>query len=476
MMAGCAFLSAGAQDNPLARVYYPDDLREDLAVLRKTVEQVHPEPYRYRSKAEMDALFSRLDSAITGPLTADAFIAAAMPAIKGLGDAGTVLLPPTAVANAYEHSEPLIPITVAVIGNRLFLDQELKGFRSLPTGCELLQINGRPASSILARLRASLPADGNDTTLLDRRIERDFPVLYRRFVEPANKFTITYRTGEQGAETQDLFALTKDEMRRSFTPKGYALAPWRLEELGNLHTGWLTLETFDAAQLERHHIKPERFLEDVLGALRKDGLTTLVIDVRGAGGGDMAMAEKVFSLVAKAPYRAVQSMFIRSGMVPDSYRYAAPAAEFFASVGALYLPEAEGKRLLRPDDPHLRMLQPSPKAFQGKVYVIGDGGTTGAAAAFVMMANRSRRARTIGEELGSNAAAFCGGEHLTVTLPNSGCVLQVPLTCFVPEGKPTGPRDRGEMPASRVSERADDLAQGKDTVREALLYLIGEMQ
>jgi hypothetical protein len=65
---------------------------------------------------------------------------------------------------------------------------------------------------------------------------------------------------------------------------------------------------------------------------------------------------------------------------------------------------------------------------------------------------------------------------MTVTLPNSGCVLQVPLTCFVPEGKPTGPRDRGEMPASRVSERADDLAQGKDTVREALLYLIGEMQ
>lgn len=71
------------------------------------------------------------------------------------------------------------------------------------------------------------------------------------------------------------------------------------------------------------------------------------------------------------------------------------------------------------------LVPPLAKGFQGKVYVLVDGLTTGAGAAFVMMANRGGRARTVGEETGSNAASFCGGRELAITLPRSGCVLHI---------------------------------------------------
>lgn len=475
LIGGCCFLPVEGQEGPLSRSYYPEYLRDDLAVIRQSLEQAHPDPYRYATRPEVDALFSAVGEGITGPLTAEGFMAAVMPVFRAVGDATTELGPPAAVADAYEHTEPLIPFNVAVIDGRLYLDQELKGFRSLPSGCELLAINDRPAAEVLSQMRTGLVTDGRDTTLADRRIERDFPVLYRRFVGGGERFTVTYRTVDGTTDAKDVFALTKDQMRQTAQPRGHNLAPWRLEEIPEARTAWLTLSTLDADELGRRRIVPERFLNQVLEALRKGGETSLVIDVRGAGGQDLGMAEQVFGLIAKKPYRVVKAMSVRSGQAPDSYKYAEPLPEFFASVGSTYLPESQGRRLLRADDPRLQPVLPLEKAFQGKVYVAANGATTGAGAAFVMMANRSGRARTVGEEIGSNAESFCGGARLTVTLPNTGCILQVPMTRYVPDGVATGPTDRGEMPASPVPQRAEDLAKGKDSVRGALLYLIGEM-
>lgn len=471
-----AVLVVSAQENPLTKLNYPEDLQEDLTIIRQTLEQAHPDPYRYRSKAELDRMFDDIASSFTVPLSAEEFIQATLPAFRVIGDAGTVLMPPVTLRTAYEHSEPLLPITVSVIGDRLYLNEELKGFRSLPTACEILQINERPAAQVLAQLRSAQVPEGADTTLLDRRIEQDFPVLYRRHVERADKFVIAYRTASGAMGEKELFALTKDEMRQTYKPKGYDLQPWRLEEFPGDRSAWLTLGTMDPTELERQRIAPERFLNSVLDALRKGDARTLVIDVRGAGGNDLGVAEQVFSLIGQAPYRVVKSMSVRSGRVPDSYRYATPAPEFFASVGGMYMPEAKGRRELKPDDPRLALVLPLSKAFQGKVYVVCDGLTTGAAAAFVMMAKRTGRARTVGEELGSNSTSFCGGKVLEITLPRSGCVLHVPLTRYVPEGTPVGPADRGEMPNYRVPQRPSDLARGEDTVRDALLNLIREMR
>lgn len=476
MVSALAATALHAQEDPVIKLFSPEDLAEDLAIIRQTVEQAHPDPFRYTSKAELDLIFEAIEGSIGVPVTAEAFIHATLPAFQAIGDAGTVLLPPKPVQQVYDHAEPMLPITVAVIGERLYLNEELKGFRSLPSACQLLAINGRTAEEVLATLRGAQVPEGRDTTLLDRRIERNFPELYRRFVERADKFIVRFQAADGSIGERELFALTKDEMRQSYRSKGYDLQPWRLEEFPATRSAWLTLGTLEPAELEAARIDPGKFLGNVLAVLRKEKIATLVIDVRGADGHDPGMAEQVFSIIGTKPYRVVRSMSIRSGRVPDSYRYASPSPEFFASVGGMYMPEAEGRRELKPDDPRLRQITANAKAFQGKVYVVADGLTRGAAAAFTMLAKRSGRARTVGEELGANAHSFCGGRVLEVTLPRSGCLLRVPLLRYVPDGLAEGPSDRGEMPTYKVPQRAVDLAQGKDTVREALLNLISEMQ
>ena len=470
---GLAGVVAG-QPSETVRRYYPEVMRADLAVLWNTIRSSHPDPYRYHTPAEMDALVDSVRDGLLLPLDAEGYIKALMPVLRAMGDAGTELLLPEALNDAYVHTEPLFPISVAVVDGKLYLNDELKGFQSLPPGCELLAINGIAGTKVLKALRAGLVPEGGNTTRQDRRIEQDFPLLYRRFVGASDRFLVHFRDGEGNEGERTLFAITGDQIQQFHRKQAFELQPWRLEEFPGTRSAWLTLSTLEPKALADAKVVPDKYLNTALDALRKNNCRTLVIDLRGAGGSDLAMAEQVFAMVAQDPYRMVSAISINTGEVPEAY--AGPAPEFYSTVGSLYLPMQDGRRMMRPEDPRLMHLLPMAKTFSGKVYVISNGATTGAGAAVVMVAKRSGRARIVGEEAGSNAASFCGGRTLEVALPGSGCHLVFPLTRYVPNGIPEGALDHGEMPTYPVARMPQDIAKGKDTVRDMLLLLMEELK
>lgn len=462
--------------SPVGERYYPEQLRQDLETIRQTVHQAHPDPYRYHTRAELDRLLDTIAAGFRVPHTQEEFLQAMLPVFKAIGDGNTVLAPSTALADAYARTEPLIPLMVSVIDGALHVNEELKGFRTLSAGTRILAINGQSGERIVAAMRGLLIGDGRDTTYLDRRIEREFPVLFRRIHGARTSFDVDVRTPEGELLQRRLFALTGEEMGRTHVPKGIALKPWRMEEIPDLATMWVTLSTLDRKALGAEGVVPERFLQSVEEALRRSEARTLVLDVRGADGPDAALAEQVFALIARAPYRVMQTMTVRSRQAPDAYKYSAPMPEFYASLQNTYLPEQDGSMSLRPDDPRLSFMEPLARAFKGKVYVLADGATRNAAAAFVMMAVRAGRVSFIGEELGTNAMSWCGGRELALTLPRTKSLLRVPLTRYVPDGAVTGAIDRGEMPRHAVGQRPYELAQGRDAVRASLLLMLRELR
>jgi hypothetical protein len=185
-----------------------------------------------------------------------------------------------------------------------------------------------------------------------------------------------------------------------------------------------------------------------------------VVDLRGAGGHDMGFAEQVFAALALQPFRmgAVQVKEPGPTDHPQLYAYLSGAATRSSSA------IAQGD-----------LREPMPKAYQGKVYVLCDGLTRGTAAAFVMAARRTGRARIFGEETGSNAHAFTSAPELLVTLPNAQVQVHVPLVRMIPEGTPAGPLDRGEVPNHLLTTDPRSLAMGQDGMKRSLLRLIREL-
>ena len=455
---------------------YPERLHQDIELLRTTIHEAHPDPYRYHTKAELDKVIDAVRNAIQRPMGIVDFQEALSPIFKAIGDSNCRPTWPQEFADRLWKEGLLIPIQVRILPEGLFLEDELKGFRSIPIGSRILSINERPVEQILERLMATVGADGANRTYAERMVEREFAQRYYTYVEQAETFRVGYITPAKVVEQQTLFALTGADIARTRKPMGASLLPWGARWEPGSGVLWVTMRTLDPDSLLRADQRPERFIEALLDDVRKNEAKTLVLDLRGAGGSDLAMVEVVFRAVAKAPFQVLDDMVVRSIAPPEERASHLVPVDFYASSDIGFLPGTQGSYRLPHNDPRLAEHGPMDNAFQGKVYIVCDGMTRDAAAAVVMLARRTNRARVVGEETGSNAHGFTGGAEWVVTAPNSGLKFHVPLLKYIPAGHGQGPMDRGEQPHHQAFEEPGALAKGRDSIKDSLLELIRELQ
>lgn len=468
-------VTARAQAPPIDGPIYPEKLREDVAFLMSVLHRTHPDPYRYITQAELDRMIDSISDGLRVPMDRADLLLHLLPAVHALGDSHVRLDLPRSQRGKLAQDAPVLPLRVKLLSSGLYVEEELKGFRSLPLGARITAINDRPIEEIIATIARHIPVDGANTTLRERFIEREFPWLYRRYVGTEGEFKVRYRDGSGVERMERIFPMTGAEMDIMRKPSRPVLAPWRVQWDPESEAQWVTMRTLDLDSLQVAGVQPERFLTALLKASRRNKARTMVIDVRGADGRDLAAAELVFAAIAKEPFRVVQGMSARTPDV-DVPPFEGMPVEHLEALRTQFVPGPNRTSHLRPDDPRLQPLPPLRKAFQGKVYLVCDGATRDAAAALVMMAKRSGRARVVGEEVGTNAFSFTGGRELVEHLPNSGLELRLSLMRYIPDGMPSGPLSNGERPHHEVEQQPWGIAKGRDTLRESLLELIRELR
>lgn len=450
-----------AQSGHRQHILYPEQVREDTEALRALLHASHPDPYRYASRTEVDARIDRLIATLAVPVSVDGYLDSLMPIFHMVGTAHFHPEPGKERTDHLQHRAPLIPLRVRWLSNGLYVEEELKGFRSLPSAARIISINGRAIEAILDRMNSMVVADGANLTLRRHLVEKDFPALLNRLLGDTTAFRL--RCEHEGGEHERIiFAMNGDEIMRSRKPAGSEMLPWRAEWRPGSGTVWATFTTLEPGTIERSGQSLSRFLPAVLQEADRNKAHSLVIDLRGASGGDPATAETIFAAFALEPFNAVRGLAVGAGQ-PSRPAQAGPA------------PPGSGPITKVDGDPRA-MRSPLPDAFQGRVYLIADGGTRDAAALVVMLAKRTGRARIVGEETGSNALRFTGGGEMITSLPNSGIRVHMPLHLYLPEGAPSGPPDHGELPNYPLEEQAWAVGTGRDTVKETVLRMLSEMQ
>lgn len=454
---------------------YPEKLRADIEVLRAAIHSAHPDPYRYITRGELDALFDSVRDSITEPLTTDRFQLRMLSVLHRIGDSRLRLEPDTADMKERMASATLPPFEVKVLDEGLYIAEELKGFRSFAPGSRIVSVNGISSARLLRDLGAWVVCDGSSQACRAHAIEDRFLELFLLTYGHAAKYVVEVEGPDGGIREEVVTGLRVDEMNRTRKPSGLSLHPWRTTWEPESATLWATFTTLEPAALEASGQRPRAFVEAMLKELRSLDARVLVIDLRGTGGTELGMAEVLFAAIARAPFRVLQGITVRAGQSHALPGLAELPDDYLVSLDRNYLPVRNGVHALRPDDPRLTPVQPARHAFGGKVYVVCDGGTRDAAAAFAMLAKRSSRARLVGHEVGANAHSFTGGRTITVLAPNTGLRLQVPLLRYIPDGSTDAPADRGESPHHVVSQQPWGIATGRDAVRSALLEMIREL-
>lgn len=466
----------GGRASGVAQVMTPADMQADFDLMRHALEEAHPGLYRYSTKAEMDRGFdmqrSKLGQAMS-KLEFEAVVAQTLALIR----CGHTSMNPDEDFKTAAQSAATFPLRVKVEGARLMVVRnDSAADATIRPGMELLEINGRKVADIANRFSEVLPADGDIETGKQHDIAGRFHTYYWWLVERPGEFTVkasdeagrmvvTKLPGVTDAERKSNHNTVNDAMTAGISK----VMGWPAENMGIRF-----LRDPEIAEIRLKYFVSSNFpkwIEETFRTLRERGTKTLIIDVRGNGGGEDEYGAMLVGYLTDRPFRYFDHISVKTLSPSFKEHLNWPAdAERKLREGTIADP-AGGYLITTKVHSGLAEQQPGKYPFLGKVFVLTEGGTFSTAADFCAVTHHLKRATFIGEETGGGYYGNNSGMMPTLTLPNSKVGVRLPMYGYWNAVAGYDGKRRGTIPDHVVALKISDVLRGADTQLDFALKL-----
>lgn len=477
------------------RTLSPAELAEDLAVLRKAYETIHPGLYRYASREEIAARFDALASEFATERTlADAYLALSRFASTiRCGHTHTNFYnQPKAVVDALFLGRTRVPFRFRWIDGRMIVTGTFDASIPLAAGDEIVTMGGLSVRDLLAGLMPYARADGSNDAKRVRQFEVTgedrweafdifmplvFPAIVRDAAgAPRERLALMVR-GADGERRVDVPLMTHDEREHAKAAAGMAdslpskdAPAWTLDVAADAAV--LRMPTW---ALYNSAWDWKGFLDRSIDELIAKRIPLLVVDLRGNEGGldcgDALLARLVDREVTLDAYeRWARYRTVPADLHPyldtwdDSFRDlskdALDAANGRTREGYVFVPREGGGAN--------RTIAPRGERYTGRVVVLVDAANSSATFQFAQSVKKAGLGTLVGQPTGGNRRGINGGAFFFLRLPNSKIELDLPIYAyFLPnDGRPEEP-DAGIVPDLVVTPSVDDIRKGVDAEMRA---------
>ena len=159
----------------LGQSFTPEQLKEDVKVLRQALEGAHPGLYLYTSKEEFDRQFDHVGQAFDRPMTLHEFYLEVAPLVEKVYCGHTYFDLPPKLLKSLRKEASVFPLPLSFLNKKAYVDHtDVK----VPLGAEITAINGVPMNKVLAKLLPYIRSDGYNVTLKYRQMEDEFALHY----------------------------------------------------------------------------------------------------------------------------------------------------------------------------------------------------------------------------------------------------------------------------------------------------------
>lgn len=197
----------------------------------------------------------------------------------------------------------------------------------------------------------------------------------------------------------------------------------------------------------RYSDSEKKAIDGIFSEIKKAGAKSLVIDIRGNGGGNSSMGEFIFKYVSERAIRSFSRMQVKvSRELLANPRYADTSEDLRFSPGLLVTQHVPEEKQQKPE-----------AFFDGKVYLLTDNGTFSSASDFAAMFRDYECGTIIGYETGGLPTCF--GDVFSLGLTNSGINFGVSYKKFYGPRPRPGDDEHGVLPDVPVN--GETLAEYK---------------
>ena len=470
-------------ENVLAKKTFSSaQLKEDFAVFKKTLTTIHPGIYRYNTPENLENEFAAFNAKLDKPLTESEFFLLVSQFVHKLKCGHTY-------ANFYNqdallrerifNAKTYLPFYFRIVDSKIIVTENASP-NALTKGSEIKKINGFAAKEIIEKLVTVTRADGSATfehrinsielsrfeaekyALFDWYFPLFFPLKSENFTIEAVDFATKKRVNFR------VPAMTKAE-RTAEMAKRYGASPtyddgWKFE-IQDGSIGYLKIDNSITWRLKK--IKFKEFLTDAFAELRAKNIKSLIIDLRGNGGGSMDIGFELARYLAQeklAPYAESRRLVRNIAPQPELLKNIDTYSKELLEVLKSGIPTTNYKKF---DDRYFEVagrqsypaVEPYANNFKGKAFIISDASNASATFQFLNYVQENRLAKIVGQTTGGNRQGINGGNYYFLYLPNSRIEIDIPVFFQSPL---TPQKDESVIPDVAVEREADDIGNNFD--------------
>ena len=457
----------------LEQVLQPNQMKEDVEVLRKALEEGHPGLYLYTPKDDFEKRFEQTNQSFDRPMTLREFYLEVAPLVEKVFCGHTYFDLPPKLLKSLQKETALFPLPLAFLSKKAYVDHSKV---EVPLGAEITAINGMPMDQVLAKLLPYIRSDGYNVTMKYRQMEDEFALHYFLLFGQKESFQVEYAPfGSEKKTIKKIQAVTAKKLDAALIDRHSDLGKLKKYKFGSIEKGiqLLSMNSFDFGLNKKGRKKYKSFLQENFTALEEsNGTDCIILDLRQNDGGYVGNDSQLFSYFAQAPFRDAKSAEAKSLEIAAKEHLARDQfPKMLERILAKEFKTSEDGRLFMIDEKN-RHWKPKKKAFEGHVYALISGWTHSGGAVFCSYLLNNDKVTFIGEETGGGHATFTAGNMVLYDLPNSRCQLEVPLIKYENyRGDRSFPQGSGIRPDHPVQQSQKDLIDEVDTVMEFALQL-----
>ncbi len=459
-----------------AQPFTASEAREDIAFLKRKLDQLHPAVGFFTPKNQYEKLYDSLFNQLSSPVDYLPFFKHLSPLVNSLKDGHTNLNHRRTYIDKHTR---YFPFYIRDVGPDYFITHNVSGDSTLRRGTQLLTIEGRSVADIHQELMETdrSGSDGDNVTGRRQWSLHQFADYYAAWFGSADSLTITYRFPADPLlliRQKKVACVSLHQFRAVFQKRYKHETDHRqnlsLQTIDSLPgTAILRVSTFMGPKRnDPLQLAFKRRLKRVFKQIQSQHIDNLVIDMQQNGGGMVLNSARLLQYWMPKRFTIMQREQMKGAARNELVTRWNPFSALQFSMQ--YKRDGRGGFASRS---HKRRFRPVRKlAYKGNLYFLMNGASFSAATSVLAKSLDAGVGTFVGEACGGAYWGDFAGHFKTVTLPHSRIQVRIPLKKLTHAVNPDRANGFTVEPDYEITRTYDDLLHGRDYALTQTLRVI----
>jgi C-terminal processing protease CtpA/Prc len=479
--ASLLFLFGCSQKFNPNQTFTPSQLQADFEQMKSVLLEAHPGIYRYTSPDTINWIFDKTEKQLDHSMTERQFRRVANPIFSYIRCGHTDIYPSKEYTRFIKKNKPReFPLGTLFLENKLRIVQNRTNDTTLKAGMEIVEIDGKATTEIIAEIRDVLSSDGYNQTYKNTLINNSFGSYYRYIRDNPESFKVMVKDS-LGKKSSHLLTFNKPPTNKkkpdtlvvkSQVPQPILPKQPKPSKSDLRHTLRFSDRDSSLVILDINTFSDPKFMffyRKAFKKIKEKGSKNLIIDLRNNGGGRSDASIRLMSYLLDSAFVVYDSVYANIRKPSLSSELDTKLIRFFArNFWSKKLPNGGilNKATAKVHKPRKRF------HFDGTTYILTNGGSFSAAAIFASIAQQnSKKVFVVGRETGGGRYGCNAFISPYLTLSNTQAKVRIPMFKIVLH-IPNKDLGHGVMPNYPIDYTFTDAQKGIDVDIEKVLELI----